>query len=329
MELRDIEIFLTLAEELHFGRTAQRLHISQARVSQCIARQERLIGAALFERTSRRVVLTEIGAMLSADLKDGYERIRAGVAAATRAAEGHHGSLVLGTMGALAHDIADITGLFRARHPACALSFKEMNGSDPFGPLRGEEVDLALLWLPVREPDLTVGPVLRSKPLVLMVGASHPLASRESVEMEDLGDWPVTRARPDAPIPAYWYEALLPSRTPSGRPVRPGGPPIAVWQECLAVVASGQAITPIQAEAAHYYPWPEIVYLPIRDAPLGEWALVWRTAGETPLIRAFVAAAEHALTRHPAHLPPGTARRTPVDRGQADTRRARGRTPYR
>ncbi|WP_051828684.1 LysR family substrate-binding domain-containing protein [Streptomyces bicolor] len=255
------------------------------------------------------MTLTAIGARLGDDLKAGYDRIRAGVAAATEAAEGTRGSLVSGTMGALAHDIADITGMFRARHPACVLSFKEMHGSDPFGPLRREEVDLGLLWLPVREPDLAVGPVLRARPLVLMVGASHPFARRESVEMEDPGDCLVTRPHPDAPIPPYRLEALLPSRTPSGRPIRRGGPRIAVWQECLAVVASGEVLTPIQAEAAHYYSWPDIVYLPIRDAPLGEWALVWRTTAETPLIRAFVSAAEHALTEHPSDLPPGAASR--------------------
>lgn len=61
VELRDIEIFLVLAEELHFGRTAQRLHVSQARVSQAIKKQERRIGAELFTRTSRTVHLTEVG----------------------------------------------------------------------------------------------------------------------------------------------------------------------------------------------------------------------------------------------------------------------------
>jgi len=72
MELRDIEIFLTLAEELHFGRTAERLRVSQARVSQAIRRQERRLGVALFDRTSRRVALTPVGRRLREDL---YHRL--------------------------------------------------------------------------------------------------------------------------------------------------------------------------------------------------------------------------------------------------------------
>ncbi|MBE1592110.1 LysR family transcriptional regulator [Nonomuraea angiospora] len=72
VELRDIEIFLTLAEELHFSRTAERLHITQARVSQAIKKQERSIGAALFERSSRQVRLTPLGEQLHRDLSAGY-----------------------------------------------------------------------------------------------------------------------------------------------------------------------------------------------------------------------------------------------------------------
>ncbi|MGI5524918.1 LysR family transcriptional regulator [Micromonospora sp. CA-259024] len=67
MELRDIEIFLTLAEELHFTRTAERLHVTQARVSQAIKKQERRIGAALFERNNRNVALTPIDQRLFDD----------------------------------------------------------------------------------------------------------------------------------------------------------------------------------------------------------------------------------------------------------------------
>ena len=86
MELRDIEIFLALAEELHFGRTADRLHVSQARVSQSIAKQERQIGAPLFARSSRRVELTAIGIQLRDDLSAGYQRILDGTRAAAATA---------------------------------------------------------------------------------------------------------------------------------------------------------------------------------------------------------------------------------------------------
>lgn len=88
MELRDIEIFLTLAEELHFGRTAERLHISQSRVSQSIKKQERRLGAVLFDRTSRVVRLTSLGEQLRDDLLPVQRELRRIMERAARAAHG-------------------------------------------------------------------------------------------------------------------------------------------------------------------------------------------------------------------------------------------------
>lgn len=93
MELREIEIFLALAEELHFGRTADRLHVTPARVSQVIKKQERAIGAELFKRTSRNVQLTDIGRQLRDGLAVGYQQIHDALAAAAAAGKGISGEL--------------------------------------------------------------------------------------------------------------------------------------------------------------------------------------------------------------------------------------------
>jgi len=99
MELRDIEIFLTLAEELHFGRTAERLHVTASRVSHVIKKQEREIGAPLFERTSRAVRLTEVGERLYRTLRPGYRQIIDGIAEVTASVRDIDGTLTLGSMG--------------------------------------------------------------------------------------------------------------------------------------------------------------------------------------------------------------------------------------
>jgi len=96
VEQRDIEIFLTLAEELHFGRTAERLHVSTARVSQTIKKLERRIGAALFERTSRRVTLTPVGRQLYADVGPAYRQLLAGIEHAVTAGRDIRGLLRVG-----------------------------------------------------------------------------------------------------------------------------------------------------------------------------------------------------------------------------------------
>ncbi|WP_280394464.1 LysR family transcriptional regulator [Nocardia brasiliensis] len=92
LERLELEAFLTLAEELHFGRTANRLGLTTSRISQTIRRLERRIGAALFERNSRKVTLTNVGRQLRDDLRPAYDQINAGIAAASR------GNVVPGTL---------------------------------------------------------------------------------------------------------------------------------------------------------------------------------------------------------------------------------------
>jgi DNA-binding transcriptional LysR family regulator len=285
VELRDIEIFLTLAEELHFGRTAQRLHVSQARVSQAIKAQERSIGAALFARTSRAVTLTPVGEQLRDDLRAGYDTIQKGLAAASESARGVTGTVRLGVMGAVGYEIRDVIDRFRAHHPGCAVALREIHFSDPFAALRTGEIDLALLWRPVREPDLVEGPVVLTEGRVLAVGRGHELAGRASVSMEDFGDWMFLDAGSNPPD--YWLEAMLPARTPSGRPI-PRGPRTMTFHEVLTRVAADECLTPLNEHVSQYYSHPGVVFVPVHDAPVTEWALVWPKDRAPAVVQGFV-----------------------------------------
>jgi DNA-binding transcriptional LysR family regulator len=118
VELRDIEILLVLAEELHFGRTAERLHITPSRVSQCVKAQERRIGTALFERTSRKVVLTPIGRQLIDDLGPVHRQLRESLRRAEQAARGTVGLLRLGMIAANVDDLRPYFDAFAAAAPA-------------------------------------------------------------------------------------------------------------------------------------------------------------------------------------------------------------------
>ena len=291
MELRDVEIFLTLAEELHFGRTAERLRVSQARVSQSIKQQERRIGGALFERSSRHVRLTPLGERLRDRLHVGYGEIMAGLDEAIAAARGQVGTLTVGTFDTHHQEIAAVLDLFRQRHPQCELRLREILPSDPIGPIRAGRVDIGVLWLPVREPDLTVGQVLYTEPLVLTVASDHPLAGRDRVEMEDLGDHPVVNL--DGPVPDYVWEAHTPSGTPSGRPIR-RGVAVSTLAEALAAISTGSVVSLIGSYAVTSRLRSDITIVPVTDGPILRYAPVWRSLGETTLVRAFVRAAEDA-----------------------------------
>ncbi|GII28648.1 LysR family transcriptional regulator [Planotetraspora mira] len=307
MELRDIEIFLVLAEELHFSRTAERLHVSVARVSQAIKKQERAIGGDLFVRDSRNVRLTPLGERLHRDLKAGYQLIEEGIEGAKAETRDAVAGLTVGVIGPQAHDLMPVTTAFRARHPECGLTFREVGFIEPLAPLRAGEVDLQTCWFPAddeglremiaSEPDLTLGPVVITEPKVLMTADTHPLAQRVSVSMEELGDCVLLGFEGLDSIPDYWVQIHSPTHTPGGRPI-PRGPAVGNWEETMARV-TGRTVCLVSAEALRYYPRrPGISFVPIHDAPRARWGLVWRTDRETPMARAYVRAVQDIGPRH-------------------------------
>jgi DNA-binding transcriptional LysR family regulator len=284
MELRDIEIFLTLADELHFGRTAERLRITPSRVSHAVKKQERRIGAPLFERTSRTVRLTPAGERLYQALGPAYRQILDGIEEVSASHGDVGGTLTLGTMGPQGWMIREILERFTAGHPAVTLDHRDLSSVDPLTPLRTGELDVALVWLPVAEPDIIVGPITHTSRIVLAMAADHPYADRESVCFEDYGEMTFVGHR--SPIPASMEEAWQPLRTPSGRLIS-RGPVVANWDDQLKAVSAGQAVTAAGAEAARFYPWPNVVYVPVRDAPPARWVFAWHADNRNPLIRAL------------------------------------------
>lgn len=291
MERHEIEAFLTLAEELHFGRTAERLHVTTARVSQTISKLERRVGVPLFERTSRRVVLTAIGERLRDDVRPAHAQIEAGFARAVSAGRGISGELRVGFVGAAAGQLLlRATDRFRGRHPDCEVLIREVQMGEALGRLRADEFEALLLCFPQRDPDLTAGPVLLSEPRVLAVAAGHPFARRESVSVEDLARDKVLQA--PCSLPDHWREPGSPRLTPGGRPIESGAA-VETFQEILTLVGAGHGIFPVGAQATRYYARPDVAYVPFGDAPPLDWGLVWRTARATARIRAFSEAAAH------------------------------------
>lgn len=293
LERHEIDGFLVLAEELHFGHAAERLGLSPGRVSQTIKKLERRIGAPLFARTSRRVVLTPLGEQLRDDLEPVRSRLEEVVERAMAAARGVEGVLRVGFLGSGAGQLGPaIMDLFGAEHPGCEVLMRETHFADPLGPLRSGDVDVLITRLPVDEPDLTVGVSVISEPRVIAVPAGHPFARRASLSFEDLARDTVFGVT--GPAPAYWWDFHVPRETPSGRPI-PRGQDVATFQELLALIAGGRGISPLVASVARYYGRPDIAFVPCPDLPLSEVAVVWRTQGATARTRAFAQAARAAV----------------------------------
>jgi DNA-binding transcriptional LysR family regulator len=289
LERRDAEIFLTLADELHFGRTAERLHVSTARVSQTIKKLERRIGVPLFERTSRRVTLTPVGRRLADELRPAYQRIDAAVDQAVAAGRELRGELHVGFFGpASGRFVLSVAELFQARYPDCDVLIRESQFGDGVDLLRDGGIDILMATFPLRTPDIAVSEVLYHEAKLLAVATRHPYAKRASVTMADLLTAKVLRS--PAAVPAIWDATLVPPATPDGREVE-RGPVFTTTQEMLTLVGAGRGTYPLPAGAAAYHPRPDVAYVLIADAAPYEWGFAWRANEETARVRAFTRAA--------------------------------------
>ncbi|KIF77830.1 LysR family transcriptional regulator [Streptomyces sp. 150FB] len=285
MERYEIETFLTLAEELHFTRTAERLLVSPGRVSQTVKKLERRVGGALFERSSRHVTLTPVGRQLHAELLPAYQQVEQALANASAACRGFSGVLRVGFTAAwCAALIVRAAEAFNSRHSLCTVELQEVTYNAAIAALQDGDVDLVVAEPPVEDPAITVGPVLFSEPRALLVPAAHPLATQESVSLEDLAVLPLITA---VGVSAAWHDAFFPRRTPQGLLIR-RGPAAAGWQEVLSLVGVGKGATVATVRAGHYYGRPDIVYVPFKDAPPVDYALMWREAGCGAGLRAFI-----------------------------------------
>ena len=187
MELRHLRYFVAVAEERHFGRAAERLHMAQPPLSQQIRQLEGELGVTLLRRTTRRVDLTDAGAAYL----DQARRILAAVddagLEAQRVQAGLTGRLVIGCVGSATYSLLPMLARsLREELPGVDFSFRgEMLVPDQVDALLAGGIDLALLRPPVDEPGLAVRP-LRTERLIVALPEGHRLADRRRIRVADL-----------------------------------------------------------------------------------------------------------------------------------------------
>ncbi len=189
VEIRWLEAFVVVAEELHFGRAAQRLHVAQSPLSQTIRRLEASIGAELFERNTRSVALTPAGRAL---LPKAYRVIQdlALATEAARAASGSiHGTVRIGFSGAFNHlTLPALARSVRRELPEIDLQLiSRVRTGDGLAKLRNGTIDLAFVGLPVTDADVEARLISRT-PLGAVLPVDHPLAEADSLSARQLAD---------------------------------------------------------------------------------------------------------------------------------------------
>ncbi|MFJ8622613.1 LysR family transcriptional regulator [Kitasatospora sp. NPDC093550] len=266
LPLQELECFSVLVHQLHFGRTAERLGLSQSRVSQLIKRLEARVGAPLFRRTSRRVELTDLGRALAEQTVPAFERLRDGYAAA-RARAGTARPLRLGFQCAVYEPVARAIGCL----PEGAARLVELPWADPFSQLARGDVDLVIVLAPCREPGLEVLLEFSRQPVCVAVSAARRVGGAAGVGADELAALPLIEPR--GPAPAYWREVNAPRWTPDGRElVYPAG--AATIQEGLSMVAgTGRGLLLCERSTA-YLQRPDIRFLPVPELASTSLAVV-------------------------------------------------------
>jgi DNA-binding transcriptional LysR family regulator len=282
LERHELEAFLTLAEELHFGRAAERLRVSTTRISQIIRKLERRVGVPLFDRTSRRVQLTVVGRQLYEDVQPAWAHITASLQRAINAGRGLTGTLRTGFVGAAGGQLmAQVADLFSDRHRDCDVQIREAQIGEVVPWILDDVVDLALMEYPADTAGLTAGGVLISEARMLAVPAGHSLAERETVSVADLSAIPLIPT--PEPIPEAPAKARRSDTTPGGRRTQA----TTTFQELLTLVGSGEGALSVGAHVRRYYVRPDVTYVFFSDAPRVEWGLAWRTDSATARVLAF------------------------------------------
>lgn len=254
MELRQVRYFLAVAEEGHFGRAAERLHLSQPPLTRQIQALEREVGARLFLRTPRGAELTEAGRAFQADAANILALVGTAVARARRAGRGEIGTLDVGIFGSGVLDIVPrLLARFRAAHPQVQVVLHHAPREANLEALRQGRLHAVFDRGIVAEPALVLEPVAREAVLVAMP-AGHALAGRELVELGLLRDVPMIAGT--AAVDPVWGAMAPLGFTPVV------AQRVADVVTALALVARGMGCT-LVPESAASVSLPGLVYRPL------------------------------------------------------------------
>lgn len=289
MDVRQLEYVVTLADTLHFGRAAERMHIAQSAFSTHIARLERQIGAVLFDRTANRVSLTPAGQAFLPRA----QAILADIGEASAEARLRHtaGNNHL-TIGLFCDSAGELTPLmveaFRRAMPEAQLSFAELSMVNQLDAVVNGDVDVAFVRSPLVDARLDFDGLF-AEPRYVGMSVHHDLANKDAVSVVELADQAFAVAAPDAPAQwrAYWSCEDL-----RGEPGRVAAFVTTVAESLNAITYAG-AVDTFPGSATRFLRFPGIVYRPLTDATYSGVTLATRASDHRPQVTAFRAVARH------------------------------------
>ena len=284
VELRHLRSFLAVAEELHFGRAAARLHISQPPLSQQIRRLEDEIGARLFRRTNRRVQLTPAGRAFLAEARHAIASAERAVGAAQRAERGEIGELVIGYVTSATYGpLPDVIRMFRKRLPEVQLKLRNLRSVQQSQALLEKRIDIGVVRPHAADSRIAYEALWR-EPVVVALPGDHPLAHRAAVDIAEVAS-DIFLIAPAEDTIAFHDDMLALCRSVGFTPrIEDGVPDV---QAAIALVAAGLGIHPVAASVQRFTR-RGVVYRPLRRRTLRiELGLAWRRDDDSALVQQF------------------------------------------
>lgn len=288
LELRHLRYFLATAEELNYGRAAERLHIAQPGLSQQIKNLEDIVGTPLFDRTRRAVKLTLAGELLAQEARKALQQTETALLVSRRAGRGEIGRIAIGYVSSAAYSgaLTTVIGEFRHAYPEVELDISEMEMMQQLDQLDQGKLDIGFIRPPVPLPLGIVSTPILFEEVILALPESHPLAERESVPLSALnGDVFITPRHPtgvsflEHTTAACRAAGFFPRLGPRGRDF--------VTIASMVAVGLGVALVPQSLRSIQV---PGLRYRPVAGEPLlAELAVASRRNEPSPVARAFAA----------------------------------------
>lgn len=300
MELRQLRYFVAVAEELHFTRAAQRMHVAQPALSAQIRALEREVGGPLLDRTTRNVELTDAGRELVLHAAEVIRVADRALSCAKQIARRDGQTLAVGCLGAPGDLLYDALDVLAECHPDRVVNVQTFDYVEMWSALYTEEVDLVLAHLPFDAPQLDGLDALPlvDEPRVVVLSTAHRLAGRDQLRPADLAD-EVFLTNPGE-VPEWWRNFWLLTEQ-FGRPPAIHDVTVDNVYRWLHLVQRGHGIDTCPEYVARYYAWPTLRYIPLADAPPATVAVLsrHRAGGPSRLVEEFAEAVLQAAAAHP------------------------------
>ncbi len=295
MELRRLRYFVTVAEELHFGRAAQKLHMSQPPLSIQIRALEDEIGVMLLNRTQRHVALTHAGNAFLQEARRILAQVEQAVLTARRASRGEIGELAVGFISVADYNVLpSVLREFRRRFPLVNLTLRESTTDVQLQDLIEGRIDVGFALPPVNAPGIESVPVLR-EPLIAALPQRHPLAARSGkIALSALADSPfILFPRRMAP---GLYDATVSFCRSAG--FSPRVEQEAIQMQTIVSLVSAELGVALIPESLKNLQRTGVVYRALRErSPTTEIHLAWRGGDDLPALKHFLDLARRSMPR--------------------------------